>query len=69
MLERLSCKSHCELWNSIDKDCEAYGENHPRPRDCPIYQKKHPISGWLKYADYLERKEKMKNKRTVKNDT
>lgn len=35
---RLSCKSHCFLWNSIDKDCEAFGDNHPCPRKCPIFK-------------------------------
>lgn len=37
---RMTCKSYCELWNDIDKDCEAYGENHPCPRKCPLYKRK-----------------------------
>lgn len=37
--ERITCKSHCIYWNSIDKDCELYGENHPRPRQCLSYWK------------------------------
>ena len=35
--ERISCRTHCIYWNSIDKDCELYGENHPRPRNCMAY--------------------------------
>ena len=32
------CKTHCIVWNNIDKDCEIYGEHHPCPRRCPYYQ-------------------------------
>lgn len=39
---RMTCKSYCELWNSWDRDCEAYGENHRRPRNCPIFLLRHP---------------------------
>ena len=35
---RLSCKTHCHLWNDIDRDCEAYGDVHPCPRKCPIFK-------------------------------
>lgn len=41
---RMTCKSYCELWNDIDKDCEAYGENHPCPRKCPLFLKRHKIA-------------------------
>ena len=37
--ETLTCRTHCIYWNSIDKDCELYGENHLRPTNC--------ISFWL----------------------
>ena len=37
--ETLTCRTHCVKWNSIDKDCELYGENHLRPTNC--------ISFWL----------------------
>lgn len=39
MKERIMCKTHCIVWNDIDKDCEIYGEHHPCPRRCPYYQK------------------------------
>ena len=38
MKERIMCKTHCIVWNDIDKDCEIYGEHHPCPRRCPYYQ-------------------------------
>ena len=38
MKERIMCKTHCIMWNDIDKDCEIYGENHPCPRGCQYYQ-------------------------------
>lgn len=37
--EKLTCRTHCIYWNSIDQDCELYGENHLRPTNC--------ISFWL----------------------
>lgn len=37
--ERIMCKTHCVYWNREDKDCELYGENHPRPRQCLNYWK------------------------------
>lgn len=36
--ERITCRTHCIYWNSIDRDCEIYGENHPCPRKCAIYK-------------------------------
>lgn len=35
--ERIMCKTHCIYWNSEDKDCELYGENHPCPSKCISY--------------------------------
>lgn len=31
------CSTHCPTWNSWDRDCEIYGENHPSPSKCPYY--------------------------------
>lgn len=50
--ERITCKTHCVKWNSIDKDCEIYGEHHPCPRKC---------YWWLK--DQQQEKEKQSDKR------
>lgn len=35
--QRMTCKSYCDCWNSIDRDCELFGDNHPCPRKCPHY--------------------------------
>lgn len=35
--DRITCRTHCILWNSIDKDCEIYGEQHISPRKCSFY--------------------------------
>lgn len=35
--ERITCRTHCPCWNSIDKDCELFGENHPTPKKCPHF--------------------------------
>ena len=35
--ERIMCRTHCPCWNSIDKDCELFGENHPTPKKCPHF--------------------------------
>lgn len=52
--KRVTCKSYCWLWNSDDKDCEMYGENHPRPKECPYFK--------FKYAGlYRELFEEKKN--------
>lgn len=36
--EKKTCRTHCIYWNSIDKDCEIYGEQHVPPRKCAIYK-------------------------------
>lgn len=35
--ERITCRTHCPTWNSVDKDCEIYGIYHPTPRKCPYF--------------------------------
>lgn len=32
--ERARCSTHCGTWNSEDRDCEFYGEQHPSPSRC-----------------------------------
>lgn len=41
-MKRLYCKDYCSLWDTIDKDCDMYGERHPRLRECPIFRRNHP---------------------------
>lgn len=37
--ERITCRDYCIKWDSIDKDCEIYGQQHPCPRKCYWYLK------------------------------
>lgn len=38
---RITCKDYCPLWDDIDRDCDAYGEHHPSPRNCPHFRSHH----------------------------
>lgn len=31
------CDRYCGTWNSEDKDCEIYGEQHPSPARCKFF--------------------------------
>ena len=35
--ERARCSTHCGTWNSEDKDCEIYGEQHCPPSKCRYF--------------------------------
>lgn len=42
-MKKLYCKDYCSLWDNIDRDCDVYGERHPRLRFCPIFRKRNSI--------------------------
>lgn len=35
--ERARCSTHCGTWNSKDRDCEIYGEQHCPPSKCRYF--------------------------------
>ena len=37
--ERARCSTHCGTWNSEDRDCEIYGEQHCPPSRCLFFLK------------------------------
>ncbi|MDE5581817.1 MAG: hypothetical protein K2I95_10420 [Treponemataceae bacterium] len=34
---RARCSKYCSKWNSEDRDCEIYGDNHPSPSRCQVF--------------------------------
>lgn len=39
--KRIHCRHYCYLWDTNDRDCEIYGENHPRLMQCPYFRKEY----------------------------
>ena len=37
--QKARCDRYCGTWNSEDKDCEIYGEQHPSPARCLFFLK------------------------------
>lgn len=35
--QKTRCDRYCATWNSEDKDCEIYGEQHPSPARCKFF--------------------------------
>ena len=35
--QKATCRRYCGTWNSKDKDCEIYGEQHPSPARCKYF--------------------------------
>jgi len=35
--QKARCDRYCGVWNSEDRDCEIYGEQHPSPARCPYF--------------------------------
>lgn len=50
--KRITCKSYCNVWDDWDRDCEIYGENHPSPRMCEHFRRRH--SGLFESDIYSE---------------
>ena len=40
--QRARCDRYCGTWNSEDRDCEIYGQNHPSPSRCKYF-----LENWL----------------------
>lgn len=37
--QKARCDRYCGTWNSEDRDCEIYGEQHPSPARCRYFLK------------------------------
>lgn len=35
--QKARCDRYCGTWNSEDRDCEIYGEQHPSPARCRYF--------------------------------
>ena len=35
--QKARCDCYCGTWNSEDRDCEIYGEQHPSPSKCRYF--------------------------------
>ena len=40
--QKARCDRYCGTWNSEDRDCEIYGQDHPSPARCKYF-----LENWL----------------------
>lgn len=41
--KRARCSQYCSMWDSWDKDCDIYGDQHLSPSRCLLYLKKEAL--------------------------